>query len=54
MTYFLELKREIDVWSRAVSSLSSYSKDEIDVKTILQTKVLHLKHEYKMKRKMGG
>ncbi|CAL8079099.1 unnamed protein product [Orchesella dallaii] len=49
-----ELKREIEVWTRAVGSLSSYSRDESLVKAILESKILHLKSELKMKKKMGG
>jgi len=53
MTRFAELKREIDVWTRAVGSLSSYSRDESLVKAISESKMLHLKTELKIKKADG-
>jgi len=50
----LELRREIDVWSRAADSLSTYSKDEKQVRSLLLSKVVHLQNKLKAKIRMGG
>jgi len=50
----IELRREIEVWTRTADSLSSFSKDEGQVKTLLLSKVVQLKNKLKAKIKMGG
>jgi hypothetical protein len=50
----LEMRREIEVWSRAADSLSSYSRDESHVRALLLSKVVHLQNKLKAKVKMGG
>ncbi|CAG7785049.1 unnamed protein product [Allacma fusca] len=49
-----ELRREIEVWLRAADSLSSYSKDEGHVRTLLLAKIRHLKGKLKTRIRMGG
>src|SRR5882757_8581266 len=44
ITFCLELKHEIDVWKKACSSLSGYSRDENSVRNVLKKKVMALEN----------
>lgn len=47
--FFVDLKHELAIWQKTVSSLSSYSKNEDIVRESLMTKINRLLSELKVK-----